>query len=119
MYYQGDFDPMGGFTSWKYVSISALGEVKDLLEFRRLWELTDSEKKLIKSDSIGVNPAGSWSRASYRTEPKLDYNTQFLELNEWDKLNTETDDFNRDSLYKIIESELRKNKTLHNKTYKQ
>ena len=119
LYYQGEIDPMGGFTSWKYVSISALGEVKDLLEFRRLWELTDSEKELIKSDSIGVIDAGSWSRASYRTEPKLNYNTQFLELNEWDKLNTETDNFNRDSLYKIIESELRKNKTLHNKTYKQ
>jgi len=117
-YYQGEIDPMGGFTSWKCVSISALGEVKDLLEFR-LWELTDSEKELIKSDSIGVISGMGPSRGSYRPEPMVEYNTIFLWLNEWDKLNTEIDDFNKDSLYKTIESELRKNKTLHNKTYKQ
>ena len=120
LYYQGDFDPMGGFTSWKYVSISALGEVKDLLEFRRLWELTDSEKELIKSDSIGVFSGMGPSRGSYRPEPMVEYNIIYLRLNEWDKLNrNKWDVFNKDSLYKTIESELRKNKTLHNKTYKQ
>ena len=118
LYYQGKIDPKGGYTNWKYVSISALGEVKDLSEFR-LWELTDSEKELIKSDSIGVIEGGGWSRASYQPEPMVEFNTIFLWLNEWDKLNTEIDNFNKDSLSKIIESELRKNKTLHNKTYKQ
>ena len=34
LYYQGKIDPRDGFINWKCVSISALREVKDLLEFR-------------------------------------------------------------------------------------
>lgn len=114
VYYQGKIDD--GFTNWVYVTISALGEVTNLSEFRT-WELTDSEKELIKSDSLGVIEGGGWSTTSNKPEPMVDYNLRFLWLNEWDKMNAEIVD--KDSLTKIIESELRKNKTVHNKTYKQ
>ncbi|TNE80968.1 MAG: hypothetical protein EP332_05645 [Bacteroidetes bacterium] len=85
-------------------------------EFRTK-ELTDSKKELIKSDSLGVIEGGGWSTISYKPEPMVDYNLRFLWLNEWDKMNAELVD--KDSLTKIIESELRKNKSVHNKTYRQ
>ena len=112
VYYQGIIDD--GYTNWKYVTISESGKVKEFAEFKA-WKMTDSEKELMKSDSIGVVEGGGWSSTSYQPEPMVEYNLRFLWLNEWNKINTTMDD--KDSLTKIIEHELRKNKTVHNTVY--
>jgi energy-coupling factor transporter transmembrane protein EcfT len=105
VYYQGNIDD--GYTNWKYVIISESRHIRSVEEFRT-WGMTDSERELIKSDSLGIIKGGGWATTSNQPKPMVDYNLRFLWLNEWNKIIEEIDD--KDSLTTTIENELRKNK---------
>lgn len=100
-YYQGNIND--GYSNWTYVTVSKSGVQKKINEFRT-WEMTDFDKRHIKSDSLGVTGGGGMTVGTKGSG----FNLRVFWINEWNKMDEKI--YNEDSIIKIIKKEIVRNK---------